>query len=321
MRDIAGTLPAVTLYKPSGRYTQHPSYTDLESGDIHMAELLEKLRASPQWNDMLVILTYDENGGYWDHVPPPTGTGWGDRWGPGTRIPSLIIGPHVKRGYIDSTSYDTTSTLKFITRRFNLEPLPGVRKSRRLDERAAIADVVHMNPMLDSLVVTVIGPDRPGLVSLISDRGRAHGASWDEPDGEPGRTVRWHRSFRRSARPGGRIDRSAAATGSSGLRVTVVAGDVVEDAPGGRTLELELVGQDRPGIVRDISRALAELGISIRELETEVSSAAMSGEHLFTARAVLQVPRDIATAELRGVLEALANELMVDVELDEARHG
>jgi acid phosphatase len=128
LRDIdAGTLPAVSFYKPAGRYTQHPSYTDLVSGDAHMAMVLEKLRASPQWKDMLVILTYDENGGYWDHMPPPSGPGWGDRFGPGTRVPAILIGPHVKRGFVDRTPYDTGSVLKFITRRFGLEPLPGVR--------------------------------------------------------------------------------------------------------------------------------------------------------------------------------------------------
>ncbi|HET9645418.1 MAG TPA: acid phosphatase [Burkholderiaceae bacterium] len=128
VRDIeAGKLPAVSFYKPAGRYTQHPSYTDIVSGDRHMADLLDKLRASPQWKDMLVILTYDENGGYWDHVPPPSGPGWGDRFGPGTRIPAILIGPLVKRGFIDHTSYDTTSILKFITQRFGLEPLQGIR--------------------------------------------------------------------------------------------------------------------------------------------------------------------------------------------------
>lgn len=128
-RDIAaGTLPAVSFYKPAGRYTQHPSYTDIRSGDEHMAALLAKLRSSPQWQDMLVVLTYDENGGYWDHVSPPAGPGWGDRLGPGTRIPALIVGPHVRRGFVDHTTYDTASILKFITRRFGLEPLPGVRE-------------------------------------------------------------------------------------------------------------------------------------------------------------------------------------------------
>jgi phospholipase C len=128
LRDIAaGTLPAVSFYKPAGRFTQHPSYTDLKSGDEHMAGVLEKLRASPQWKDMLVVLTYDENGGYWDHVPPPSGPGWSDRFGPGTRVPALLIGPTVRRGHVDHTPYDTTSILKFVTRRFDLAPLPGVR--------------------------------------------------------------------------------------------------------------------------------------------------------------------------------------------------
>jgi acid phosphatase len=87
---------------------------------------------------MVVIITYDENGGFWDHVPPPTGPGWGDRWGPATRIPALIISPFAKRGYIDSTRYDTTSILKLITARFGLQPLPGVRE-RMGDLTAALA--------------------------------------------------------------------------------------------------------------------------------------------------------------------------------------
>ncbi|MDB5873185.1 MAG: acid phosphatase [Ramlibacter sp.] len=124
----AGTLPAVSFYKPAGKNSQHPGDSDIMTGDAYIAGLLEKLRASPQWNDMLVIVTYDENGGYWDHVAPPAGPGWGDRFGPGSRIPTLLIGPRVKKHFIDSTAYDTTSILKFITKRFGLEPLPGVRE-------------------------------------------------------------------------------------------------------------------------------------------------------------------------------------------------
>ena len=123
----AGKLPAVSFYKPAGRDTQHPSYTDIMTGDTHIAGVLEKLKASSQWKDMLVVVTYDENGGYWDHVPPPSGPGWSDRWGPGSRVPTLLIGPYVKRSHVDSTAYDTTSILKFISRRFDLEALPGVR--------------------------------------------------------------------------------------------------------------------------------------------------------------------------------------------------
>ena len=124
-----GTLPRVAFYKPAGRLTQHPSYTDIQSGDIHIADVLERLEKSPQWRSMVVIVTYDENGGYWDHVPPPTGPGWGERWGPGTRVPTIVVSPFARRGYVDHTAYDTTSILKMITQRFGLEPLPGVRRN------------------------------------------------------------------------------------------------------------------------------------------------------------------------------------------------
>jgi acid phosphatase len=124
--DISsGTLPPVSFYKPQGNLNQHPGYTDVLSGDEHIASLIEKLRKGPQWKDMAVILTYDENGGFWDHISPPKG----DRWGPGTRVPTIIISPYAKKHYVDHTAYDTTSIIKFITKRFDLTPLPGVRAS------------------------------------------------------------------------------------------------------------------------------------------------------------------------------------------------
>ena len=113
---------------PVGRLNQHPSSPVILSGDAHLANILERLRKSPQWEHMLVIVTYDENGGFWDHVPPPSGPGWGDRWGPATRIPAIIVSPFAKRGHVDHTAYDTTSILKLMTSRFGLEPLPGVRE-------------------------------------------------------------------------------------------------------------------------------------------------------------------------------------------------
>jgi acid phosphatase len=133
-----GELPQVAFYKPEGVLNQHPGYADILSGDEHIAALLQRIKASPLWSTTAVIVTYDENGGFWDHVPPPTGPGWGDRWGPATRIPALVISPLAKRGYIDSTAYDTTSILKLITVRFGLEPLPGVRE-RMGDLTAALA--------------------------------------------------------------------------------------------------------------------------------------------------------------------------------------
>jgi phospholipase C len=118
-----GSLPQVAFYKPQGTLNQHPGYADVLSGDIHIAELVGLIKASPLWSSTAIIITYDENGGFWDHVPPPAG----DRWGPGTRIPTLIISPRAKRGFVDHTPYDTTSIIKLITRHFGLEPLPGVR--------------------------------------------------------------------------------------------------------------------------------------------------------------------------------------------------
>jgi len=123
-KDIAaGTLPSVVFYKPQGNLNQHPGYTDVMSGDKHIAEVIHQLQKSPQWKKMAIIVTYDENGGFWDHVAPPKG----DRWGPGTRIPTIIISPFAKTHFVDHTFYDTTSILKFITKRFQLEPLTGLR--------------------------------------------------------------------------------------------------------------------------------------------------------------------------------------------------
>jgi phospholipase C len=121
----AGTLPQVSFYKPTGDLNEHPGYTDVLSGDQHIADIVERIRRSPAWSKVAIIITYDENGGFWDHVAPPKS----DRWGPGSRVPTLIVSPYAKHGYVDHTQYDTTSIIKFITRRFNLEPLPGVRNA------------------------------------------------------------------------------------------------------------------------------------------------------------------------------------------------
>ncbi len=119
----AGTLPQVTFYKPQGNLNEHPGYADVMSGDEHLADLVAHLEKSPQWAHMLVIITYDENGGFWDHAAPPKG----DRFGPGTRIPTIVISPYAKRHYVDHTLYDTTSILRFITRRFDLPVLDGIK--------------------------------------------------------------------------------------------------------------------------------------------------------------------------------------------------
>ncbi|MEO8155048.1 MAG: acid phosphatase [Rhizobacter sp.] len=123
MADAAeGKLPAVSFYKPQGNLNQHAGYANVADGDTHIAEVIAKLEQSPQWKHMLVVVTYDENGGFYDHAPVPQG----DRFGPGTRIPALIVSPYAKHGVVDKTQYDTGSIIRFITHRWSLAPLPGI---------------------------------------------------------------------------------------------------------------------------------------------------------------------------------------------------
>ena len=130
----AGRLPAVTFYKPQGNLNQHAGYASVAEGDAHIAGLVAKLRASPQWQHMVIVITYDEFGGAWDQAAPPQG----DLLGPGARIPALIISPFAKHGSVDHTQYDTESILRLITRRFDLQVLPGInRRDQGLDAHGA----------------------------------------------------------------------------------------------------------------------------------------------------------------------------------------
>ncbi|MEJ1966870.1 MAG: alkaline phosphatase family protein [Gammaproteobacteria bacterium] len=117
-----GTLPQVSFYKPVGYQNQHPGYANVTAGDDEIVSVVEQLRRSPQWSHMLVVVTYDEFGGQFDHVAPPKG----DLLGPGTRIPALVISPFARRGFVDHTQYDTASILRFITHRYSLTPLDGL---------------------------------------------------------------------------------------------------------------------------------------------------------------------------------------------------
>ena len=127
----AGKLPAVSFYKPQGNLNMHAGYADVAAGDRHITRILKVLQASPQWGSMVVVVTVDENGGWWDHVAPPKG----DRWGPGTRIPALVVSPFARKGTVDHTIYDTGSILRLITRVFGLETLDGLKQ--RDDEMRA----------------------------------------------------------------------------------------------------------------------------------------------------------------------------------------
>jgi phospholipase C len=128
----AGTLPAVSFVKPVGINNEHPSYADVLTGEKHTLDLVNAVRNGPAWKDSAIVITYDENGGFWDHLPPPKV----DRWGPGSRVPTLVISPYARKGYVDHTVYDTTSILAFIEHRFGVAPL-SARDSAAADLTAA----------------------------------------------------------------------------------------------------------------------------------------------------------------------------------------
>jgi len=114
-----GGLPAVSFIKPLGPDNEHPGYTNLTRGQQHVADIVQAVQNSPYWKNSVIIVTYDEHGGRWDHVAPPVI----DRWGPGVRVPAIIISPFAKRGFVDHTQNETVSILKLIEERFGLEPL------------------------------------------------------------------------------------------------------------------------------------------------------------------------------------------------------
>ena len=120
-------LNAVSFVKPIAPNNEHPGYTSVTRGSEHVVALLQAIKSSRCAKDTMVIVTYDEFGGSWDHVPPPGqggAPGIHDQWGPGTRIPALIVSPFLRGNFvIDHTQYDTTSILATIEERFGLEPL------------------------------------------------------------------------------------------------------------------------------------------------------------------------------------------------------
>jgi glycine cleavage system regulatory protein len=169
-----------------------------------------------------------------------------------------------------------------------------------------------------TFTLTCIGDDRPGLVSLLSAPISEHGASWERSQ---------------MARLGGKFagvllldvpdDRAdalledLAALQEVGLLVTAERTDVPAEQPSVR-LNLDLLGADHPGIVAEISAALASEHVGIEELSTDVHEAPMAGGMLFEARAVLQAPPTTSMDELRKILEAIADELMVEIRLSDA---
>ena len=168
-----------------------------------------------------------------------------------------------------------------------------------------------------TFILTVLGDDRPGLVSALSGPIKAHGASWERSQlshlaGKfAGIVVVSVANHRYDA-----LVAELTALGSQGLQITLDRTDGPAERESLR-FNLELLGADRPGIVAEISASLADRGVSIEELSTDVHAAPMSGGMIFEARAVLDAPLTTNTEELRSVLEGLADELMVELRLSD----
>ena len=168
--------------------------------------------------------------------------------------------------------------------------------------------------MNQSLVLTFIGPDRPGLVGSLATIVAENGGNWVESRmshlaGQFTGILRVEVADKDAAA----LQAALAALESEGLRMTTAANVEAAPASGGTWVELELVGQDQPGIVREIAQALAGMGVNVEELETECLSAPMSGERLFKARARLQAPEELSFDEMKAEFERIASDLMVDV--------
>jgi methionyl-tRNA formyltransferase len=187
---------------------------------------------------------------------------------------------------------------------------PLIRKSVVLTEDAPTAKT--------SLVVTLMGPDRPGIVSLISDRAQRFGANWTASSlanlaGEFAGMVQ----FEVARESADALAGALRGLESSGLRIVVARSDGTTAAAGLRGVELQLVGEDRLGIVSNLTRILAESGISIEHIHTEIVGGQGTGKRTFKIGAHLLVPKALGADELRRKLEVLANEMMVDIALGE----
>ncbi|HEY1454652.1 MAG TPA: ACT domain-containing protein [Roseiarcus sp.] len=172
------------------------------------------------------------------------------------------------------------------------------------------------------LVLTFVGDDRPGLVSEISQAVAAHGGTWLES---------------RSARLAGKfagillvgvpsesvipLESALARLAPSGLRVSIERGAAADSDTRTRTVRLNVVGNERPGIVRDVTQALTRLGVNIEEFTSGLGSEPFTGVPMFHATARLSVPEGLELDDLRKALERLAGEIMVDLAVGEGELG
>jgi glycine cleavage system regulatory protein len=171
-------------------------------------------------------------------------------------------------------------------------------------------------PMVDEMVLTIIARDRPGLVKVLSETIAEHGGNWiDSSMARLGGEFAGILRVTVPASASQALEAALARLGDAGICVEIRKGEACAVARVGRRVRLELTGVDHPGIIHRISAALSALDISIDELETRVFAGSMSGAPMFEAKAEMLVPEGVREHILRSTLEALAKDVMVDIEL------
>lgn len=200
--------------------------------------------------------------------------------------------------------------------------LPAYPQDERFATRAplikrSVSLIEEKTPLTTSLVVTVVGPDRSGIVRKLSDCAQHFAVNWADS-----------RMTSLAGQFAGIVHLQVAPENAdalmdalhgleaAGLKVAIARSDTPPIPAGRRMVKLELVGPDRPGIVRQLSASLAGRGVSIVDLHTEIDSKAQAAQHVFRVKALLVVPQSLADDTLRVILETLASELMVDIGLD-----
>jgi len=175
---------------------------------------------------------------------------------------------------------------------------------------------------MHSLVITVVGPDRPGLVRALSEQATQFGANWTDSvmanfAGQFAGIVHLQVPDECSDD----LQAALRAIDSDTLHIQVVRADGQSAVVPPRRIALSLVGHDRPGIIQSIATRLTEHGVSIDTMKTHIASGAMSGEEMFHLEARLSIPGNLDTEQLQAGLEGLANELMVDITLVGGTNG
>ena len=177
-----GTLPTVSFVKPIGQNNSHPGYAAVQRGQDWFNRLVNVVEGSPYANDTAIICVYDEHGGLFDHVQPPRV----DAWGPGLRVPFIVIAPFAKKGFVDHTQYETVSALAFVEGLFDLCPL----NTRDADAQPPISafqgqpDLVIRGYAGKPMTYQMPGYNRPTAFKLLGGTGvNLDGMSLDRASG------------------------------------------------------------------------------------------------------------------------------------------